>query len=169
MTRPAAGDDEDPLEQVDHLIHHRCFHDAAELLLQYLSEHPDDVRQRLKLADLYARAGVTDKAVRAYTQAAELLAGTDPLQAMAIYNQVLRLEPAQDEISGRLWALEQAFVRQSMEPLRLLAGRMAEEAWELIGKGDLETARLRALAALALVPDHERAKTALEACMHRRP
>lgn len=67
---------------------------AIENYEQLVELDPDDVRSRLKLADLYTRVGREDRAVETYCEAGDHHAGQDIYQkAVAVYKQAIRLEP----------------------------------------------------------------------------
>ena len=68
-----------------------------------LSEKPDDVRILLKIGDLQARAGDADDAAGTYTEVADYyVANGFFLKAVAVYKQLLKLQPDRIRVRGQL-------------------------------------------------------------------
>jgi tetratricopeptide (TPR) repeat protein len=79
---------------------------AITRFLAYLRDHPDDIRILLKVGDLYAKSGKIQEAVEAYLRAADHFAKEGFfLRAVAVYKQVLKLDPSHTGIWRRLGAL----------------------------------------------------------------
>jgi tetratricopeptide (TPR) repeat protein len=59
-----------------------------------IEKHPEDTRSRLKLGDLYAKEGRNREAVEQYMASAEIFSRAGfHLKSIALYRQVLKLEP----------------------------------------------------------------------------
>ncbi|MBK9073031.1 MAG: tetratricopeptide repeat protein [Myxococcales bacterium] len=68
-----------------------------------VEEDPTDVRVWLKVGDLYAKRGSKAEAVEAYERSARLYEGQGfSLKAVAVYKQILKLDPALIKINRRL-------------------------------------------------------------------
>src|SRR3990167_583042 len=68
-----------------------------------LAEDPADMRARLKLADIYARAKDLPTAIKTYREVADQYAQDNfHLKAIAVYKTVLKLAPTLVEINDRL-------------------------------------------------------------------
>lgn len=68
-----------------------------------VEEDPTDVRVWLKVGDLYAKRGSKAEAVEAYERSAKLYEGQGfSLKAVAVYKQILKLDPALIKINRRL-------------------------------------------------------------------
>lgn len=85
----------------------RGYHDRAAREYQSIVDHdPKDVRAWLMLADCLARAGDKAGAVSRYLQVAEYYVGQhEPQKALAVYRQVLNLDPARFDIEIKAAAI----------------------------------------------------------------
>lgn len=84
---------------------------------------PNDMRSRQKLAELYSRTGNSAEAFEQYDTVAKYFAGNGfYLKAIAIYRQMLRLDPSQLSIHMRLAELneKQGLVGNAMSEYRQL-------------------------------------------------
>lgn len=62
--------------------------------LDLIEKHPEDTRSRLKLGDLYAKEGRNREALEQYMASAEIFSRAGfHLKSIALYRQVLKLEP----------------------------------------------------------------------------
>jgi len=72
---------------------------AIEKFEKLVEDDPDDVRSRLKLADLYTRVDEEQRAVASYREVGDRHARRDLYQkAVAVYKQALRLDPEDPEL-----------------------------------------------------------------------
>lgn len=76
--------------------------------LKVVKEEPDDVRTWLKVGDLYAKKGARQEATSTYLKVAEYYANQGfYLKAVAVYKQILKLDPTVVQVNIRLAELYQ--------------------------------------------------------------
>lgn len=76
---------------------------AIDKFEQLVEDDPDDVRSRLKLADLYTRVDREQNAVESYREVGDRHARKDLYQkAVAVYKQALRLDPEDPELHRKV-------------------------------------------------------------------
>ncbi len=81
---------------------------AVGLLERVLSEDPSDVRSLLKLGDVHAKKGDRSRAAKVYRQVAEHHADQGFfLKSVAIYKQILKLDPADGDAALRIAELHE--------------------------------------------------------------
>ena len=116
---------------------------AIDTLLRLLKDDPSDVRTRLKIGDLFIRQGNQSEATRAYAEAAEYYQAEGfYLKAVAVYKQLIKLDPACTAFNLRLAEL--------YHELGLPADAMAQyavvyAAYEGTGQKPLAQATLEAM------------------------
>lgn len=90
---------------------------ALEALEKYLEQDPEDLRFRLKRAELLERLGRKKEALAEYRHVAEAYAEDGfLLQAISIYKMILRLDPSQKGVSEKLAQLYAEKNRASRTP-----------------------------------------------------
>ncbi len=104
-------------KKIQDLFQKRQLKKSIEDLVRALETNPDDTRIRLRLADLYHKAGLKEEALEHYRRSAERLAAAGfQSRAIAIYKQIHRLDPQAAEVLGTLARLsrEQGLLGDSL-------------------------------------------------------
>lgn len=97
---------------------------AIKELNKILKADPDDVRARLKIGDLYAKKGQTAEACEAYRIVAESYSNDGFfLKAVAVYKQILKLDPSLTEVHLKLGDLyhQLGLVSDAMQQYQIVA------------------------------------------------
>ncbi len=92
---------------------------ALENFQKHCSQEPEDLRSRLKVAELLARLGRKQEAVQVYRQVAEAYAQDGfLLQAISINKMLLRIDPSSKDVNDRLAKLytEKTFRAKTVGP-----------------------------------------------------
>lgn len=118
------------------------FQKAIDEYRKVLATDPRDIRTRLKLVDLYSRAGKSKEAIEECLQVAESYADQGfYLKSIAVYKQALRIDPGSPRLyrsMGELYVKQGligdglAAFKSAVELLR--QGGLAEEAEEVLGR-----------------------------------
>jgi cAMP-dependent protein kinase regulator len=91
---------------------------ALEHFQKHCAEQPEDIRSRLKVAELLERLGQKKEAVQAYRKVGEAYAKQGfLLQAISINKMILRIYPSSRDVHDRLVQLYAEKIRE-MDPLR---------------------------------------------------
>jgi tetratricopeptide (TPR) repeat protein len=70
-----------------------------EQTLNLIRKEPGNTKARVKIAEIYQKMGKEEKAISEYLKAAEIFCKKDLWpQAMAVYKQILKLDPSQEEV-----------------------------------------------------------------------
>jgi len=79
------------------------WHRAIDHYETLVDDDPEDVRSRLKLADLYTRVGDEQRAIDSYREVGDRHAEKDLYQkAVAVYKQAIRLDPEDPELHRKV-------------------------------------------------------------------
>jgi len=93
---------------------------AMESFQKHIDQEPEDLRSRLKMAELSARLGRKKEAIAEYRQVAEAYAREGfLLQAISVNKMILRIDPLLKDINDQLTQLYMARARET-KPSRLL-------------------------------------------------
>ena len=102
-----------------------AFDKAIREYLRIIEEDPKDVRTLLRIGDLHARRGDAAAAAKTYDRVAQTYTEQGFFQkAVAVYKQILKVDPAQFEINQKLAELYQqlGLISNAMEQFQILAG-----------------------------------------------
>lgn len=102
-----------------------AFDKAIREYLRIVEEDPKDVRTLLRIGDLHARRGDAAAAAKTYERVAQTYTEQGFFQkAVAVYKQILKVDPAQFEINLKLAELYQelGLISNAMEQFQILAG-----------------------------------------------
>jgi cAMP-dependent protein kinase regulator len=92
---------------------------ALESFRNHCAQKPEDIRSRLKVAELLERLGQKEEAVRMYRRVAEGYASDGfILQAISVNKMILRMDPSSKDVSKRLAQLYSEKIRET-KPARL--------------------------------------------------
>jgi len=87
---------------------------ALESLRNHCAQRPEDVRSRLKVAELLERLGQKEEAVQMYRKVAEGYASDGfILQAISVNKMILRMDPSSKNVSERLAQLYSEKIREA--------------------------------------------------------
>jgi len=87
--------------------------EALEYFQKHSSQEPEDLRCRLKVAELLERLGKKGESVQVYRELAEAYARDGfLLQAISIHKMILRIDPSSKDINDRL---AQLYARKTLE------------------------------------------------------
>jgi CRP-like cAMP-binding protein len=112
---------------------------AAEAYAAYCQAEQKDLQARLRLGDSWAKAGKKDKAILAYTWAAEGFAHDGFLpRAIAASKLVLELDPTHTEVQRTLASLYSLKSSTPSRVARPVPARVTVAAPEATGSGELE-------------------------------
>lgn len=90
---------------------------SLEAYEKHCAQEPEDLRSRLKKAELLERLGKKKEAIREYRQVAEAYARDGYLlQAISVNKMILRIDPSAKEINARLAQLYTERRRESKQP-----------------------------------------------------
>jgi len=118
---------------------------AMEALQKHIDQAPQDLRSRLKKAELAERLGRKQEAIAEYRQVAEAYAREGfLLQAISVNKMILRINPSLKEINERLAELYMAKAREakpsrSLPPIALLSDLKEGELQALLSRVQLRT------------------------------
>ncbi|MCG8421135.1 MAG: tetratricopeptide repeat protein, partial [Proteobacteria bacterium] len=106
-------------------------HDKAiKEYLRVVREDPKDVRVWLKIGDLYAKKGARPEAIETYLKVAKFYSeqGFD-LKAVAVYKQILKLDPRLIEVNLKLAELyrQMGLMKEAMEQFETVASHFHRE------------------------------------------
>jgi pilus assembly protein FimV len=123
---------------------------AIKEYLRVVDDDPQDVRVWLKIGDLYVKKGAKREATETYLRVAEFYSGQGFfLKAVAVYKQILKLNPRLVEVNLKLAELyrQLGLMSDSMQHFEMVAGHFHRE-----GKTKEALATVRQLVELA--PDN---------------
>jgi tetratricopeptide (TPR) repeat protein len=123
---------------------------AIKEYLRVVGDDPQDVRVWLKIGDLYVKKGAKREATETYVRVAEFYSGQGFfLKAVAVYKQILKLNPRLVEVNLKLAELyrQLGLMSDSMQHFEMVAGHFHRE-----GKTKEALATVRQLVELA--PDN---------------
>jgi pilus assembly protein FimV len=123
---------------------------AIKEYLRVVEDDPQDVRVWLKIGDLYVKKGAKREATETYLRVAEFYSGQGFfLKAVAVYKQILKLNPRLVEVNLKLAELyrQLGLMSDSMQHFEMVAGHFHRE-----GKTKEALATVRQLVELA--PDN---------------
>ncbi|HWN67557.1 MAG TPA: tetratricopeptide repeat protein, partial [Haliangium sp.] len=123
---------------------------AIKEYLRVVDDDPQDVRVWLKIGDLYVKKGAKREATETYQRVAEFYSGQGFfLKAVAVYKQILKLNPRLVEVNLKLAELyrQLGLMSDSMQHFEMVAGHFHRE-----GKTKEALATVRQLVELA--PDN---------------
>jgi cAMP-dependent protein kinase regulator len=87
---------------------------ALEYFRNHCAQKPEDLRPRLKVAELLERLGQKGEAVQTYRQVAEAYASDGfILQAISVNKMILRIDPSSKDVSERLVQLYAEKIREA--------------------------------------------------------
>ncbi len=94
------------IEAAEKLLKAGKYDKAVKEFQKLLVEDPSDMRAKLKIADIYARAKDVPNALKTYREVADQYAGDNfHLKAIAVYKTILKLAPTMIEVNERLGQL----------------------------------------------------------------
>ncbi|MEM9489181.1 MAG: tetratricopeptide repeat protein, partial [Myxococcota bacterium] len=103
---------------------------AIKEYLKVVREDPKDVRVWLKIGDLYARKGDRNEAIETYLKVSRFYSeqGFD-LKAVAVYKQILKLDPRLIEVNLKLAELyrQMGLMKEAMEQFEAVASHFHRE------------------------------------------
>jgi cAMP-dependent protein kinase regulator len=112
---------------------------ALEVLQRHCAQEPEDLRSRLKIADLFERLGQKMEAIQVYQEVAEAYARDGFLQqAISVNKMILRIDSSSQDANDRLVKLYAAKTRkgtapQSFRNVSLFSGLGEEELESIVG------------------------------------
>ncbi len=118
---------------------------ALEAFQKHLEKEPDDVRSRLKKAELFEKLGRKKEALAEYQAVAEAYARDGfLLQAISVNKMILRIDPSLTEVQQRLAQLYVKKVQTAESPRRLpyiplLSSLTQEELQALLSRLRIQT------------------------------
>ncbi len=118
---------------------------ALDRFQKYCARKPEDLRSRLKVAELLERLDQKREALQAYQKLAEVYVQDGfLLQAISINKMILRIDPSSEDVSARLAQLYTEKVRETKEtrsfrPLPLFSEFNPQELHSLLGHLQAET------------------------------
>jgi cAMP-dependent protein kinase regulator len=113
---------------------------AMESFQKHIDQEPEDLRSRLKMAELSERLGRKKEAIAEYRQVAEAYAKEGfLLQAISVNKMILRIDPLSKDINEQLTHLYMARAREtksirSLPPIPLLSDLEEGELQTLLGR-----------------------------------
>jgi pilus assembly protein FimV len=91
------------VSSIDKLIRERKYDKAIKELQGLLTQHPEDLRLKLKIAEVYAKKKDNKTAIRMFQEVADAYVDNKfHLKAIAVYKNVLTLNPALVEVNEKL-------------------------------------------------------------------
>ena len=104
---------------------------AVKEYLRIVHEDPKDVRVWLKIGDLYAKKGSKDEAAETYLKVAKFYGEQGfYLKAVAVYKQILKLDPRLVEVNLKLAELyrQLGLLSDAMQHAKSVAGERTRSA-----------------------------------------
>lgn len=132
-------------EEAQRAFFHGEWKKALERFQRHCSRNPEDLRSRLKVAELLERLGRQKEAVQMYQKLAETYAQDGfLLQAISINKMILRIDPSSKDVSGRLAQLYTEKIREtkslrSFRPTPLFSELNKQELQSLLGHLHVKT------------------------------
>jgi cAMP-dependent protein kinase regulator len=126
-------------EEAQRAFSHGEWRKALDLFQRYCAQNPEDLRSRLKLAELLERLDQQKEAIQTYQTLAEVYAQDGfLLQAISINKMILRIDPSSKDVSARLAQLYTEKIRetkflQSFHPPPLFSELNQQELNSLLG------------------------------------